>query len=75
LAQRDPGALSTWLNANPDNPQYDRMIEVAAGTLIKEVGLAEVQRLAETVRDPQIRAKVDAGIQKAVARNAPNAGN
>jgi hypothetical protein len=65
FAQQDSGKFSAWLEANPDHPQRDRMIEAASGSLIQKGEIAEVQRLVLTVRDPQIRGKIDAMLKNA----------
>ena len=68
LVQQSPEQFNAWMNAHADHPQHDSMVEAATGIFLRKGKLEEAGQWAATVSSPEIRAKIDAAIQKASSR-------
>ena len=64
LQAQAPEEFAAWVNAHPDHPQRDLMLEGATRYLIQSGKTEEARGLADSVVNPQVRARLEASVRQ-----------
>jgi hypothetical protein len=73
LWQKDRAQFNDWIAANPDHPQYDLIAESLALSLRHTGQLPEARQWNSTIRDEEIRKRMENIIRSAESAQAANA--